>query len=1146
MSNPPVLNIQILMSSRIPVSSRYGLRSRKPRVEDAQNPKTISRPASAASRRSYSDVAAARTPAETSGPAPPPNDHPVAGSGQEPAQSSEKFTQSGVQDNTPDDDDESSTWTTVTRRNRRSHSASSVDRRRMLDRDQIDTIDHAYDNLSKEQRERIARRKMAVRPEIRRTPSPGPRIHLSETRAPSERPRIPTPEPEPSRSQKPAAKGKNVDPGNWGDVDFEDDDLDPGAQAAAFRLWKLTKDADPATENLRPGQSRSRADTIRRMPPNVEDERRHLRQRLAELEKENELLKRLPDRVSRTPITNGVRNQIRDITASPKTKPKKKKSSKKKDGKSGFLPSSQIPPNSFLGRALNSIDDQRRRRKGFPDGDSGDGGSESSSSSEEGDPNSSDDSSSSSDSSDDSYNRPRHRHRKSSRSKPKSSLKPTPPEAYDGKADLTQFYRFVSDGTAYLKEGGVKKKFRVRKLATFLKGRAYDYYLQQVSMNPGIWTLREFFEGLMNACFPVDLLEQTRSEIDRLWQRDLSVRDYSAQLKQKYDVIGSVSEQEKVVKLWNGFKPVIRAELYREKLNPNISTWDDVVERAELLEVVENACMGRAGNRPPKNPNSTPSESQGGQQGRYRNGNRNSRSGHEPKNEKGRSNNDSSSRNPKNGASQGSNGQKSGNRNPSERKIPAQLTPKELDELRKAGKCFRCKREGHISKDCPSTNSVKAEGGSRPPGFPSHALGIDFEAVEELNTENEEPLQELDLGAIGLIAEEGFDWFESTQAASDGGGSASTHSSMPELVDPDELIDPEEWPEEEPAPPIARSWNARYIPLGDAAIVAQTAHLDSVGLVLGYPGDDDFPRLRLPREDTFYDLRFSIERISDRECAVIDRWYPGRSPIVIDYKLLFDKEYAMPYLYAKRCCEVYGFPLMAADYCRRALTIEDIPAEAARIHLEDWAPYLGDEEVNFSSSYGRFQTRRCANDDSFYEIEDLYRQFKCVIPAKHLNNPKFNLSQWYNKQLDRAISRLFGSLDLPFDETCIRNLFPEERRIVVEGTGLSFWYMRPLFPLARLSAEEIWRSRKDLYWIDESEGMIHVIELNGQQVERGTYPALQRNASVAKDPSRAVPKPLVVTRLPINYPGRSAGAQESPTSNPTCVTTRGPGLEIPN
>ncbi|KAF9494591.1 hypothetical protein BDN71DRAFT_1507564 [Pleurotus eryngii] len=86
-------------------------------------------------------------PTKTFRPAPTPMDPPVAGADLEPAQSSKKFTQSGVQDKIPDDNDnESSPWT------------------------------------------------------------------------------------------------MNVDPSNWGNIDFEEEDLDLEAQATAFKLWKLVKE----------------------------------------------------------------------------------------------------------------------------------------------------------------------------------------------------------------------------------------------------------------------------------------------------------------------------------------------------------------------------------------------------------------------------------------------------------------------------------------------------------------------------------------------------------------------------------------------------------------------------------------------------------------------------------------------------------------------------------------------------------------------------------------------------------------------------------------------------------------------------------------------------------------------------------------
>ncbi|KAG9223419.1 hypothetical protein CCMSSC00406_0007606 [Pleurotus cornucopiae] len=1080
------------MTSRIPAPSRYGLRSRKSRANDAPEhsesdltdaslgnsiAETQARPTSAASRRSYSEVVAASLPTETLGPVEPSSDH---GSIQETA-SGEKIAKEGVRADMPDeDDDDASTWTTVNRRSRRSHSTSSIDRRcSTLNVDQINTIDSAYDNLSALDKERLARRNARVVPAEHEIPPQ--EVHM----------------------KTPLAKEKGVDPRNWGNLNFENEDLDPVAQARALKLWKLAQQkSEPVPKPAAGPSGEPECDTPLHHLPNEDQSR--LRRKLLELERENEKLRERSRHASRTPITEGVRAQINEATHRTRSKPKSKRnkaSAGKRDDKSTFLPSSQIPPNSFLGRALNSIDEKRRskRSRRRPSNDKFSGSSSSSSEDKDTSDSESEDSSSSSPSSSDSSDqdedaRRRRCHQRKKRSKTKSSLKPTPPEAYDGRADLTAFYRFVSDGTSYLKEGGVNRKYRVRKLATFLKGRAYDFYLQQVSMNPGVWTLRDFFEGLMNACFPVDLLEQTRSEIDRLWQRDLNVRDYSAQLKQKYDVIGSVSEQEKVVKLWNGFKPVIRAELYRERLNPNIFSWDEVVERAELLEVVETARLGRNSHRTPNTPNSK-------NQGRNRNGNDHSRNG----NDKGQAPDHRTSGS--NSQSSTSAQKPSGENKP---KLSSQLSPKELEELRKAGKCFRCKREGHISKDCPSANSMKGSAGNRPPGLPSHAIDIDFEQHEALNTDDE-PLHDLELGAVGLS----FPWEDILENDSH---SESEYSDMPALID----VEP-------PLPIPRRSWNTQYIPLGDLTLIAQAAHLDAVGIVLGFPGDDHFPKLWLPSEDKFFDHRFTILRISDLECVVVDLWYPSKSPLVFNYRLLHDKQVAFPYRYAQQCCEVHGLALQVADYCAKALPLQDPLSEGAQIHLENNAPFVGDEEFNLLDPQGRFRVIVDPNDASHYLIHDQYRDFVCRIPVAYLKNPKMNLTRWYNKNLAQKTWEFFFALEDRFDESDIKDLFtpdvPERALHVDLGEGLfSITYRRlPFKDQTRdtIDEEELWTRRTRRCDFNEFGEMLAVIELNGQQVQRGTYPSLQRNASAAKDPARAVPKPLVVTVKVNGHPARA-------------------------
>ena len=53
----------------------------------------------------------------------------------------------------------------------------------------------------------------------------------------------------------------------------------------------------------------------------------------------------------------------------------------------------------------------------------------------------------------------------------------------------------------------------------------------------------------------------------------------------------------------------------------------------------------------------------------------------------------------------------------------------ERAELMKAGKCFTCKKQGHLSCDCPQ----------RPPQRPRNSAHASTSKIEEVNSDDEEP-----------------------------------------------------------------------------------------------------------------------------------------------------------------------------------------------------------------------------------------------------------------------------------------------------------------------------------------------------------------------------------------------------------------------
>ncbi|KAG6883905.1 hypothetical protein C0993_002933 [Termitomyces sp. T159_Od127] len=72
----------------------------------------------------------------------------------------------------------------------------------------------------------------------------------------------------------------------------------------------------------------------------------------------------------------------------------------------------------------------------------------------------------------------------------------------------------------------------------------------------------------------------------------------------------------------------------------------------------------------------------------------------------------------------------------SKKPIPSNrnLSPEDREELKAAGKCFICKREGHFSRNCPD-KSRQTSGGNKPPGLSANSIhfheSLDFEQTEQ-------------------------------------------------------------------------------------------------------------------------------------------------------------------------------------------------------------------------------------------------------------------------------------------------------------------------------------------------------------------------------------------------------------------------------
>lgn len=159
----------------------------------------------------------------------------------------------------------------------------------------------------------------------------------------------------------------------------------------------------------------------------------------------------------------------------------------------------------------------------------------------------------------------------------------------------------------------------------------------------------------------------------------------------------------------------------------------------------------------------------------------------------------------------------------------------------------------------------------------------------------------------------------------------------------------------------------------------------------------------------------------------------------------------------------------------------------ARQVLASGIPYPWDDRQG-DLRYHRFEV---IYDEEVYNIYNRHLGIKAQVKKSHIGNPKFDLVSWYCKEVKDRINRVGGTLPRdgfegsPGDVLTLSRLFNPDEGVHPDDAMLA----RDTVPDGQYFS---------------------TIKLFGQQVPTGTYPAIQRNSSHVKDPSRKVPKPLVI------------------------------------
>lgn len=377
-----------------------------------------------------------------------------------------------------------------------------------------------------------------------------------------------------------------MDPGNWGDIEFAPDEVDVAVQEAALASYKVAKelsekDALAKEQNPPVQKKRTKKDKKVSKKSHIQSDDSVSSEGQSPIEKD-----KLRGSSKLTPMANTVAGRVTDMVKG-RVKPREPINLINK-------PVNQITTNSYLGRALKEVR-ERSAPQDAPAPSSGSSSPSSLSSSDLEEDLESEESEGEHRSKRRSWQRSHakksaKREKKRNRSSSTESLRiqPKPPKDYDGAADAHSFHRFVMEGTYYVIAGKVSWKRRVFVLSYHLKGKAYDFYTQEiVTKGAYSWNLEDFFNAMFNYCFPIDYWERQHERLCKAFQNRKSVSEYSYEIEEICNMIGLIDEQEKVSTFWHSLRQSIQRALWQDRYNPETSGWAKVKDAAQIIEVSE-------------------------------------------------------------------------------------------------------------------------------------------------------------------------------------------------------------------------------------------------------------------------------------------------------------------------------------------------------------------------------------------------------------------------------------------------------------------------------------------------------------------------------------------------------------------------------
>ncbi|KAG1800246.1 uncharacterized protein HD556DRAFT_1305033 [Suillus plorans] len=354
------------------------------------------------------------------------------------------------------------------------------------------------------------------------------------------------------------SKGKATDPRKWGASGLDKGDLDLDTQHTAFEAWNAAKAAREVTSNGEEEGSLEHVPEVKSIKVSKEELKRLIHKRAVEAVRVAEVrleckyekkIRKLKKDSAPTKESTGTAVRLQPVQSmiekvvKPLTKTRAASEMPR-----AMQPVHQVTAQSYIGRALSRVQSREPKGKTHNDSDPSSDDPSSSSSSE------STLSESSNEASKSSTTDSRKKSSKKKKKKKHTILKPVPPTVYDGEVDSRAFHRFITEGTAYVKDGCVKHKARVFTLSRYLTGKVHEFYIREVAGDPYCWQLPEFFNELFNHCFPVNLQTELCAKLKKCYQNDKTVRAYFYELSKLWNMIGDIDKRHRVERLWFGLR----------------------------------------------------------------------------------------------------------------------------------------------------------------------------------------------------------------------------------------------------------------------------------------------------------------------------------------------------------------------------------------------------------------------------------------------------------------------------------------------------------------------------------------------------------------------------------------------------------------